>query len=619
VPSRRKFIQYLSSSACAASLTLWPQRSPATNLSPLGFEGLAHGTDRHHHLPPGYSAQVLLRWGDLLSGEESDWHPRSMDAEEQNRRFGYNNDFVAFMPLPLGSMGSDHGLLCVNHEYTNPTFMWPGLNRITIHGAMTRERTAIEMAAVGHSVVEIARHDGKWSVVDGAYNRRITADTLVKLSGPAAGSPRLQTRADPQGRTCRGVLNPCSGGKTPWGTVLMAEENFNFVFHGAATDPAEQRNHQRYGVGSRSAYRWWSRHFPRFDLGHEPREANRFGWVVELDPHTPGSNPVKRTALGRFKHEAATVVLNPDGRVVVYTADDQAFEYLYRFVSSGVYAPNDRASNTHLLDDGTLFVARLHNDNTLQWLPLRHGEGPLTNANGFRDQADVLIETRRAADLLGATKLDRPEDVETNPRDGLVYALLTNNQSRHADALDAANPRSRNTFGHILRLRPPGAPGDVVEHAADSFDWEIFALAGNPAEPSQNARYPGTTGDGGWFAAPDNCAFDPAGRLWIASDQGRNWRATGFADGLWGCAANAAGEYDFRRFFRAPVGAEVCGPEFTADGRNLFLAIQHPGVDGLVGSSYDNPATRWPDFDAELPPRPSLLVVTRDDGGVIGD
>jgi len=310
--------------------------------------------------------------------------------------------------------------------------------------------------------------------------------------------------------------------------------------------------------------------------------------------------------------------VNADGRVVVYSGDDEAFEYLYRFVSSRPYNPTQREANANLLDDGELFVARFYDDGRLQWQRLQFGDGPLTPANGFSDQGDVLIETRRAADLLGATRLDRPEDVEANPSDGSVYALLTNNTSRHADELDGANPRSHNRFGHILRLLPPGAPGLSVEHAAAEFRWEIFVLAGNPAEPSHHAHYPGPTDSGGWFVTPDNCAFDPHGRIWIASDQGRAWPATGFADGLWACAAGAQGSFDFRRFFQAPIGAEVCGPEFTPDGHTLFLAIQHPGVDGLVGSDYRNPATRWPDFDTAMPPRPSVIAVTHTDDKVIG-
>ncbi len=610
--TRRSFIRYLGAGAAALATRLpaLPVQRPA-----LSFAGLAQGADERHHLPPGYEAQVLLRWGDVIIGQHDGPAIAIDDPALQLRSFGYNNDYVAFMPLPRGSASVEHGLLCVNHEYTNPAFMWPDVDPRRPGEAMSAARTAIELAAIGHSTVEVRREQGHWRVVNGRYNRRVSAASGVALAGPAAGHRRLRTGEDPGGRKVAGILNPCSGGKTPWGTVLIAEENFNFAFSGRCDDPRERRNHARYGVGHGGSYGWWARHLPRYDVAREPHEANRYGWVVELDPYDPHAIPRKRTALGRFKHEAATCVLDRSGRVVVYSGDDEIFEYLYRYVSHGRFSADNPPANRDLLDDGELHVARFHDDGTLDWLPLRHGHGPLTPANGFADQADVLIETRRAADLLGATRLDRPEDVETNPIDGSVYAVMTNNLARDTGATDAANPRARNRHGHILRLLPPGAPGSAVDHAAPTFHWEMFALAGDPA---RHARYPGALARESWFSAPDNCAFDRHGRLWIATDQGRAWRATGFADGLWACGENAAGDPVVKCFFRAPIGAEVCGPEFTADGSTLFLAVQHPGIDGLPGSRYKTPATRWPDFDPTLPPRPSVIAIRRTDGGPIG-
>ncbi len=223
--------------------------------------------------------------------------------------------------------------------------------------------------------------------------------------------------------------------------------------------------------------------------------------MVEINPRDPQALPVKRTALGRFRHEAATCALAPDGRVCVYSGDDAPFEYLYRFVSARPYSPN--GANWHLLDEGTLFVARFAGD-------------------------------------------------------------------------------------------PPAAPAD-------------------------GARYPAPVSASGWLTAPDNCALDPAGRLWIATDQGRRWRGTGRADGLYGCTLDGPARGALRCLFRAPVGAEVCGPEFTPDGRTLFLAVQHPGIAGFQDGSYGRPGTRWPDFDDDVPPRPSVLAITREDGGIIGD
>lgn len=582
---------------------------------PLTFAGLPHGSGATHHLPTGYRAQVLLRWGDAICGSARVPALATEDAAHQFACFGYNNDFTAFMPLPRRSTNASHGLLCVNHEYTNPVFMWPDVDPARPGAAMTAARTAVELAAIGHSVVELRLDGDAWTIVRGRYNRRISASSGVTLGGPAAGHARLATRDDPSGRHVAGILNPCSGGKTPWGTVLIAEENFDFAFSGRTDAPRERANHARYGVGRGGSYGWWAQHFPRYDVAREPHEANRYGWVVELDPYAPDSVPVKRTALGRFKHEAATCVLDRSGRAVVYSGDDEVFEHLYRFVSRDRFDAHAPGANRDLLDHGELSVARFHDDGTLEWLPLVHGHGPLTPANGFAGQADVLIETRRAADLLGATRLDRPEDVEANPLDGSVYAVMTNNLARPAAATDAANPRARNRHGHVLRLLPPGAPGADVEHAAAEFRWEMFALAGDPGD---GARYPARLAEASWFSAPDNCAFDPHGRLWIATDQGRAWATTGFADGLWACGEERDGEPVIKCFFRAPIGAEVCGPEFTSDGRTLFLAVQHPGVDGLPGSRYLAPATRWPDFDPALPPRPSVLAIRREDGAPIG-
>ena len=617
MPTRRDFIHFLCLSAALPAATRSWANPPSG--AALRFAAQTSLADATHHVPPGYRAQILLRWGDALLDGETPWSPASQQAAEQARRFGYNNDFVAFLPLPAGSDSSTHGLLCVNHEYTNPHLMWPGLTRSAIARGMNADRTAIELAAIGHSVAEI-RFDGRtWAVTRGRYNRRVTADSGAALSGPARGHRRLRTREDTDGTRVAGILNPCGGGKTPWGTVLIAEENFDVAFSGRSADPREARNHARYRVGGRRGYAWWANYHERYRLDRAPCEPNRYGWVVEIDPYEPDVAPRKLTALGRFKHEAATCALTPQGRLVVYSGDDAQFEYLYRYVSRGRFDPVNRAANRALLDDGELAVARFHADGRLAWIPLRHGSGALTAANGFEDQGDVLIEARRAADLVGATRLDRPEDVETNPVDGSVYVMLTNNTARTADAIDAANPRAHSRHGHILRLLPPGAPGTRVDHAADEFAWSVFALAGNPADPTHGADYPGATGASDWFTCPDNCAFDPTGRLWIATDQGAAWRTNGIADGLWVWGRDERNQAVFKRFLRAPFGAEVCGPEFTPDGRTLFLAIQHPGADGLPGTGYDNPATRWPDFDPTLPPRPAVLAIRREDGGLIGD
>ena len=443
------------------------------------------------------------------------------------------------------------------------------------------------------------------------YNRRVHVGTPMRLSGPAAGHRRLQTNADPTGTAAVGTINNCAGGQTPWGTVLIAEENFHGYFGGDPTKTSEALNYKRYGLKTKSRYSW-ADHHDRFNLEKEPNEPNRFGWMVEIDPYDPTSIPVKRTALGRFKHEGANATINRDGRVVVYTGDDQRFDYIYKFVSTGKFNPGDKAANARLLDDGILYVAKFTDDGILTWLPLVWGTGPLTAVNGFDSQADVLIETRHAADLLGATPMDRPEDVEPNPVNGTVYVMLTNNTRRKASQIDAVNPRARNKHGHILEMIPPGRGADA-DHAATRFRWEIPLLAGNPKNAADGANYHPDVTEVGWLSTPDNCAFDTKGRLWIATDGAPK---SGVADGVWATDVEGSGRMLTKRFFAAPRGAELCGPCFTPDDRTFFGAVQHPADER--NSTFANPTTRWPDFKNDMPPRPSVVVVTRKDGGVIG-
>jgi len=467
----------------------------------------------------------------------------------------------------------------------------------------------VEMAAHGGSIVEITLRDGYWSVVvDSPYNRRLMADgTPMQVSGPAAGHARLATSQDPSGTIVAGTINNCAGGITPWGTYLLAEENFHGYFLGGLPGGhAETANHARYGVPE--GWFQWGRFRDEFNLSREPNAPNRYGWVVEVDALDPASTPRKRTALGRFKHEGAESVIAADGRLVLYMGDDQQFEYVYKFVTSGKFDPVDRSANRDLLDEGTLYVARFLVDGNLEWLPLAHGQGPLTAANGFASQADVLIETRRAADLLGATPMDRPEDVEAQPATGRVYVMLTNNVRRTAQQVDAANPRAQNAFGHIVEITTPGG-----DHTATQARWEILLRAGDPARREFGALWNPATSASGWFGSPDNCAFDPSGRLWVATDGNT---ATGAADGLWGVETDGLLRGTGYAFFRAPVGAETCGPCFAADGRTLFLAVQHPG-DG-DRATFEQPTTRWPDFVDGVPPRPAVLAIRRDDGGTIG-
>lgn len=579
----------------------------------LAFEELRRGRREDHGVAPGHRAQVLLRWGDPLLPGAPGFEPRAQSAGAQALQFGSGNDFLAFLPLPQGSGTSQRGLLLVNHEHATPRLMFPP-------GTPAAERADVMLASHGLTVVEIAEVDGLWSPVPhSAYTRRITGRSPIELAGPAAGSARLATSADPSGRLCLGTLGNCGGGVTPWGTYLSGEENVPEYFAGKIEDlPADEQPGARamglgpdgYGLSALEA---------RFDVRSEPREQNRFGWVVELDPFDPVARPKKRTALGRFRHEGATCVIAPDGRLVVYSGDDQKGECLYRFVSSRPVDARERSANRDLLDAGELSVARFDAEGVLEWLPLVHGHGPLTAANGFKDQADVLIDARRAARLLGATPMDRPEDVKIDPSTGCVFAVLTKNDARGSRpdepgpgaAADRANPRERNLHGHILELRPPGSGGSR-DHAARRFEYDVFLLCGDPE--SGASFHPATSADG-WFSCPDHLCFDPQGLLWVATDGNGAQRED--VDGLWAVEADPSSPERglSKRFYAAPRGAELCGPCFTPDGRTLFVAVQHPGYES--GSTFEAPTTRWPDFDPRIPPRSAVVAIRREDGAPI--
>nr|WP_166652432.1 PhoX family phosphatase [Enterovirga rhinocerotis] len=608
---RRGFLTGALLAAVGAGL---PSEAEAAAEPAFAFDEIEATVTADHAVADGYDARVLLRWGDPLFPDMTPFDPLRLTAEEQERRFGYNNDYVGYLPID-GS--SRHGLLVVNHEYTNEELMFRGLGgeakREDRLAKITPEMNSVQMAAHGGAVVEIRRSEQGWEpVLDSRFNRRITARTPMDITGPAAGSPRLSTSADPGGRRVLGMINNCSGGMTPWGTWLSGEENFHFYFDGrVAPDHREAANHRRYGL-SRAHYAW-SRLDPRFDVPTEPNEANRFGWVVEIDPLDPTSIPKKRTALGRMKHEGAAGAFTADGRYCVYLGDDERYEYVYRFVSEDRVDPKNPAANRDILDRGILSVARFDADGTGIWLPLVHGEGPLTEANGFASQADVLIDTRRAADLLGPTKMDRPEDIEANPRTGRVYVLMTNNSRRKAEEVNAANPRPLNAFGHIIEMIPDGG-----DQGSPRFRWEMLLLCGDPGVPEIGATFSPQTTRNGWFGMPDNCAIDARGRLWIATD-GNDKRRTGRSDGLWAVETEGELRGTSRHFYRVPVGAEMCGPFFTPDDETLFLAVQHPGEsDDRTTATFDRPETRWPDFRDDMPPRPSVIAITKRGGGRIG-
>ena len=579
----------------------------AGDSSSFTFKALEQVIKEGHQVAEGYNAEVLIRWGDKVLADAPDFDPNNLSAEAQAKQFGYNCDFLAYMPLPLGTDNSEHGLIHSNHEYTDPQLMFANFSRDT----QTAEQSRIEMMAHNGSVIEVKKEGGKWRVVENSkYARRITMDTEMRISGQAAAHDRMKTGYDPTGTRVFGTINNCAGGKTPWGTALMAEENFHGYFAGGDPENApEARNYKRYGVKAKGRYPWYKT-VARFDLGKEPNEPNRFGWIVEYDPYDPNSTPVKRTALGRFKHEGATSVVNKDGRLVLYLGDDQRFDYLYKFVTKGRYDPDNRAANRDLLDQGTLYVAKF-DEKTVTWLPLVFGDGPLTAENDFHSQGDLLIETRRAADLLGATPMDRPEDVEPNPVNGRVYVMLTNNSKRKEGQTDTVNPRHSNRYGQIVELVPPGGAGADADHAADVFEWNMFLMAGT--KESGAVYHPDTQS---WISSPDNCAFDTLGRLWISTDQGSKQVKDNIPDGMYATDVEGPGRALLKLFYAVPRSAEMCGPEFTPDGKTLFVAVQHPAEE--KGSTFETPSTRWPDFADGVPPRPSIVAITKDDGGLIG-
>jgi secreted PhoX family phosphatase len=601
-----------------------PAASPAVEATPVaaaGFEPIMLDEGDALVVAAGHTAVPFLRWGDPITADAPAWDIANQSAASQEQQFGYNCDWIGFLPLPQGSETADHGLLVVNHEYTNPELMFPGYltpnpefdaaeaeanedyDVSEVVSTTSQEIVDTELAAHGLTVIEIQRGaDGAWApVLDSEYNRRITATTPMEVTGPAAGIDLLKTSEDATGTQVIGTLNNCAGGTTPWGTVLTGEENFQQYFANLTSLPEDdpiRLAHERYGLEEASSERRWEEFYPRFDLTQEPNEPFRYGWIVEFDPYDPTATPKKRTALGRNKHEGATSAVAPGGQVAFYSGDDERFDYAYKFVSAGSYNPDDRAANADLLDEGTLYVARFNDDGTGEWLPLVHGEGELSEANGFASQGEVLALTRQAADLLGATKMDRPEDFETNPVTGKVYLVCTNNSRRTLDEIDMANPRPENFAGHIVEITEDGN-----DHAATTFAWEIFILAGDPAHGG--TWYGGNDEGVSPFAAPDNITFDVDGNIWISTDGMPNNLPGN--DGLF--VAPTEGEERGRsmQFFSTVLGAECSGPVFNPDNTALFASVQHPGEGGTV----EEPVSLWP--DGEIAPRPSVVLITNDD------
>ncbi|WP_222709217.1 PhoX family phosphatase [Nonomuraea sp. C10] len=597
-----------------------PGRSgPPRGKGGLGFEPVAPNKADALTVPKGYRSSAVVRWGDPVLPGAPAFDFDNQTAEAQAMQFGYNCDYVT-----LFEMNRNRGLLWVNHEYTDENLMFRGYTDGT---AATEEQIKIAMAAHGGSVVEVerVRNTGEWKLVTNGrrrYNRRITVSTPMRFSGPAAGSDLLKTAADPKGVKPVGMLNNCAGGTTPWGTVLTAEENFNQYFVNGDKVPEAQKPYiTRYSIPSGTAGRRFDRIEERFDLEKHPNEVNRFGWIVEIDPFDPDSTPIKRTALGRFAHEAATTTISRDGRLVAYMGDDSRFEYVYKFVSKGRYIKGHDRHNRTLLDEGTLYVARFTGDSPKEeldgsgrlpsdgafdgsgeWIPLVSGDRSFVEG---MTAAEVLVYTRAAADKVSATKMDRPEDMERNPVTGGVYIALTNNSNRTPAQVDEANPRAANKHGHVVELIE-----QRDDAAAKKFSWSVPLVCGDPNDPSTYfAGFDKTKVSP--ISCPDNLAFDPDGNLWISTDG----NALGTNDGLFVMPVKGKERGYVRQFLTVPVAAETCGPLISDDQLSVWVAVQHPGE--ADGATPDRPASRWPDGEGSQP-RPSVAVVWHERGKKIG-
>ncbi|CAM5490321.1 PhoX family protein [Streptomyces aurantiogriseus] len=595
--------------------------APSKGARGLRYSSVAPNTTDAVTVPDGYGQNVVIRWGEPILRGAPAFDPENQTPAAQAGQFGYNNDFLALLPLP-GERNRQ--LLVANHEYTDEILMFRGYDAAN----PTRQQVEIAWAAHGLSavVVEGDRKTGKLVAVPRhPLNRRVTATTEFRITGPAAGSALLKTSADPTGTKALGTLNNCSGGTTPWGTTLHGEENFNQYFANSsrATD-------KRYGIGTGATERKWERFDKRFDVAQEPNEVHRFGYVVEFDPYDPASTPRKHTALGRFKHEAATVRLTCDGRPVVYSGDDERFDYFYKFVSSKRMKHGTsravREHNLSLLDEGTLYVAKLTGDSPAieidgtgklpsdgefdgsgEWIPLATAtaKGAVSHVEGMTAE-EVFVFTRLAGDKVGATKMDRPEDIEPSPVTGKVYVALTNNSNRGVGTnakADEANPRNANKHGHVLELTERWNQPESTK-----FAWSLFLVAGDPDDPATYfAGFP--KDDVSPISCPDNVAFDPYGNLWISTDGAQ----LGSHDGLFGVATRGARRGELKQFLTVPKGAETCGP--IIQERRVLVAVQHPGE--IDGATVEKPASTWPDGPGKIV-RPAVVAVWRADGDDIG-
>jgi secreted PhoX family phosphatase len=635
----------------------------------LTFETVMPGNEPDVVVPPNYTVDVLLRWGDPLTPGAPAFDVDNQSPEAQSQQFGYNADLVLFYPVPgfvkrtvdltgglsslanralgaqyprLKGRSSHYAVMVVNHEYTKGSDMFPGY----VGGSPTESQVLTEIEAHGFSIVGLTANRGAWSFdINSPFNRRVTGSTPMIISGPLRGHALMKTAADPAGETVLGCLNNCAGGKTPWGTILTCEENFDQYFANFNDVPDEIKAlSTRIAAPGGASGRKWEDFVDRFDLSTDPTEYNRFGYIVEIDPYDPNDVPKKRTAMGRFKHEGAACRVTDDGRVAVYSGDDARFEYVFKFVSDGRYSMYNRASNKDLLDSGVLYAARfdagdVEGDDmgTGVWLPLVWEPGNALDQAGFNSQAEVLINTRGAADVMGATPMDRPEDIEVSPTTGRVHVCLTNNSRRDGNpgdtrivngrevssAPDESNPRN-NTYDHPDGRNTGNQHGHVIEiiETADdagalTFNWNILIKCGDPMVPAHNTSFgdiadPAAAGVSP-IADPDNVVHDSDGNLWISTDGQYFSASAGFGqnDGVFAVPVEGPNRGLLRQFLSGVPGGEVCGPEFSGDERTFFCAIQHPN-DGNAFNAV------WPIGDPDGVSKPSLIAVRENSGRKVG-
>jgi secreted PhoX family phosphatase len=604
--SRRGFLTGTAAVSAGAFLALNPvakavAAKPTSSL--LNFEPVPASTADTVVVPKGYKATPLISWGDPIFPNAPDFDPSGkQESAAQALQFGDNTDGMSLFPI-----SDDRAVLAINNEYTNYEYLFDHQGK-----NMTADDVLKAQAAVGNTIVEIVRKDGQWMIDrNGKRNRRITANTQMKMTGPAAGHELLKTAADPSGTMPKGTFNNCANGQTPWGTYLTCEENFNSFF-GANTEGSVNADQKRYGISAKPSDYQWHKFDERFDVTKNPNEPNRHGWVVEIDPNDPNSTPLKRSALGRFKHENAALTINKDNHVVVYLGDDERGEHLYRFVSKNKYQKGNDAANRNLLEEGTLYVAQFDmEDKALKgqgrWLELTFGKNGLTPENGFNSQAEVLIFARRAATQVGATTMDRPEWVAVHPNNEYVFCTLTNNKNRGKEGqpVGGPNPREKNNYGQIVRWMP--VKGD---HTAEMFAWDLYLIAGNPTV-NQGNLYAGSENinANNMFNSPDGIGFDKAGRLWIQTDGNYSNKGefAGQGNNQMLCGDPITGE--IHRFLTGPVACEITGLTFSPDQKTMFIGVQHPGEE-LQASNF--PA------GGSSKPRSTIMMITREDGGVIG-